>query len=285
MASEVPGGHADIPSAPAQDGSSAEAHPLGLLSLEQELQEAGPSPEHAQGRIERLQADAALVKVLREDGFTGPRYKIFATMLLDYGWKTMMSMTESGSIFSRARALGRPVAPHTMTSSWTEADRSAISTDSVTAGLEMFRRYALIGGAWRPEGGASLPTYFVGASVRAFPQVYRKWHREQLRELLELGREAELHVLPALLPGQQGADPADVAVTEDRIARALKLIQDPDLRRSLGLHAIGYTHAEAALQVGITPKALERRLDRARTKVRADQLAWDTAREEGGSAR
>ena len=48
----------------------------------------------------------------------------------------------------------------------------------VADALVYFREHALVQGGWSPTGGASLTTFFVGACVQVFPNVFRAWVKE-----------------------------------------------------------------------------------------------------------
>ena len=53
---------------------------------------------------------------------------------------------------------------------------------TVALALPRFRERALVGGGWRYEAGAGLPTYFMGACLYVFPNEFRK-RRVQLGEV------------------------------------------------------------------------------------------------------
>ena len=67
-------------------------------------------------------------------------------------------------------------------------------------------KHALIDGEWRYDGGASLPTYFMGACLYVFPNEFRrrrvqleKWRRQNGRDPAVSMPEAELRSDPAVL--------------------------------------------------------------------------------------
>ncbi|MFG2919028.1 sigma-70 family RNA polymerase sigma factor [Kitasatospora sp. NPDC048298] len=239
---------------------------LKLAALENELVQAGGGSTH--GRETRLLADAALVRHLRHTGFSGDQYQRFMEQLMTYGWNVIGSWCKSGEIFSRARAFGRPVPEAVITSTWGQDDRDEVTTETIVAGAKFFRRHALVKGIWRPEGGASLPTYYVGACLLTFKTEYQRWHSHNLASHRQhlAGDDAEQAL--AALPDQRAVDPIDAAVLKDQVTEALSHITDPKVLEGLILRASGFTQAQAAEHVGLSNKALESRLGRARARLR-----------------
>ncbi|MGV9652156.1 hypothetical protein [Streptomyces sp. NPDC003554] len=261
-----------------EDEELKELSSEGLLSLEHTL--AGPAQD-----IARRAADARLVDILRADNFHGPRYEKATTRLMEYGWLTINKWTGTGEIFTHARRAGRPVPSHMTTPDWDTDARAEVATDTVIAGLDLFLEHGLIRGKWNPDGGASLTTYFVGASIRSFRTVYIRWFRG-----MQMGH-AELSLAPADsdtaphdrdIPDQRATDPFYAAATHDEIKRILPYITDTKVRRGLALRALGYTQQQAAREVGLTEKALEGRIGRLRARILTD-LADKPDLGEGGA--
>ncbi|CAL9331309.1 hypothetical protein SUDANB15_00073 [Streptomyces sp. enrichment culture] len=253
----------------------AELSPSSLLRLEADLALSAGVRENVRAQAARLEADQRLIEILRRDGFKGPRYEKAAAGWWSYGWRTMVKWTGTGEIFRRSRLAGRPVPADEITTTWSQDDRHQVATDSVIKGMELFRDRGLVQGKWSPQGGASLTTYFVGATIRAFRPTYMAWFRSQ-----QTG-QAELNTSPGYgnndepqreIPDQRVTDPYYAAATHDELSRILPHITDPQLREALGWRAMGYTQAEAAQRVGLTDKALERRTSRARARIRDTHL-------------
>ncbi|MFF7717664.1 hypothetical protein [Streptomyces sp. NPDC007988] len=265
-----------------EDQELEELSTSGLLSLEHTL--AGTVHDEA-SRSARRAADARIVDILRADNFQGPRYQKTTTHLMEYGWRTINKWTGNGEIFAHARRAGRPVPAHMTTPDWDADDRSEVATETVVAGLDLFLEHGLIRGKWNPNGGASLATYFVGASIRSFRTVYTRWFRG-----MQVG-QAELN-LPSTdpdgapsdrdIPDQRATDPFYAAATHDEIKRILPYITDTKVRRGLALRALGYTQQQAAADVGLTEKALEGRIGRLRARILTD-LAEKSDLGEGGA--
>lgn len=277
---EARDGHTRAGTEPGEDPESTELEPSGLLSLEHALAGSGPAPEQSPARAARLDADRRIVEILRKDGFAGPRYEKATERWMDYGWRTTVKWTGTGEIFRRSRLAGRPVPADMITADWAQDDRYQIATDSVIGGLALFHKYGLVQGKWSPDGGASLSTYFVGATLRAFRPVYLRWFRFQQAGQSELARPDEDEARREI-PDQRASDPCHLAAVNDEIKRILPYITDSQVREGLGWRAMGYTQAEAARRVGLTTKALERRISRIRTRLVASSAGRNELGEGG----
>ncbi|MFW3469900.1 hypothetical protein ACN24M_00060 [Streptomyces microflavus] len=251
----------------------------GLALLDRDL----GGDEGEQKSLQRRNLDGQIVEVLRAEGFEGPRYQKVANRLSEYGYRTMMKWTASGEIFRKVRQAGRPVPIDKITSTWTPEDRHGVAVDSVLGGQSVFRAYGLVGGRWSPQGGASLDTYFIGAVVRAFPRAYVRWYDTYQQGQAELDHAGAAGPGDpfSFVPDQRATDPMHVAETHDYINRILPLVTNPQVRQALGWRALGDTQAEAALCVGLTEKALERRISRLR--VRLTQQVRQLEPGEGGT--
>ncbi|MFF7206198.1 hypothetical protein [Streptomyces sp. NPDC008141] len=267
LSSDAGPDHGDGPYLPPQAQELAQIH--GLLAGDVESEAAG-------ARAARLAADARVVDVLRADGFTGPRYRKFAGQLMEYGWPIMIGWNSSGEIFRQTGMIQRPVPAEKMVHDWDRDDRNEVATETVIAGLELFRTHALENGRWSPQGGATLTTYYVGACVRAFRPVYIRWSRERMTRqgmrVVPLGPDDADPL--AGIPDQRAADPYHTAAIYDELNRILPLLTDPKLRIGIAWRAVGCSQSEAATLAGLTEKALERRLSRVRVKLRTTAERW-----------
>lgn len=283
MSSEITAGAPGCPgpqcSGPSSDAGSEgpllPPHGQELARIE-DLLAQGVEREAAAARAERLAGDARVVEVLRADGFTGPRYRKFAGQLMEYGWPIMIGWNSTGEIFRQTGLIHRPVPDGAIIHDWDRDDRSEVATDTVLAGLELFRTHALENGRWTPDGGARLTTYYVGACVRAFRPVYVRWSRERMtRRAMRVAALGPEDADPLVgIPDQRAADPCHAAAVHDEIDRILPLLTDSQVRIGIGWRAVGCSQSEAAALAGLTEKALERRLSRVRVKLRATAERW-----------
>jgi hypothetical protein len=182
--------------------------------------------------------DLALYYELAAAGFQGRAWQRFAEELARYGWAVIHAWLSSGEIFAQCSRRQRAVG--TMPLYWTDDDRFSLAQDTVVAGLRLFRAHGMVRHKWIADGGASLTTYFIGACVLAFPNVYRAWRKEYHDERA-VGRTElidDFHQVPAGDPG-----PATIAVNRSVLDSALAPPVAPG-RRAVVLQELGCTRVE-----------------------------------------
>jgi hypothetical protein len=128
-----------------------------------------PTPPHA--------ADEALVEGLARTHFTGPVYEKFADRLVRAGYKASLRWIRQGAMHDKCRDRGRPIGAFPAGVDAKNCDDLAQRT--AEEGEKLFRDVALRGNLWINVGGASLLTYYFGACVHAYPNVYRRWFSAQ----------------------------------------------------------------------------------------------------------
>ncbi|MBN6039984.1 hypothetical protein [Amycolatopsis sp. 195334CR] len=226
----------------------------------------------------RLSSDEALVNGLRAQGFAGAEYQLFRAELAAYGLPVMRSWIRRTLIFKHCATIRRPVtATELLKRRLAECadDRFELAAETVAEALRLFHRFAMVGGAWSPDGGASLRTFFVGACLRSFPTVFRRWRAEQGVDT-PFGLTAD-DAPPSQNSGTSSANPADQVVAEQEALHKLRSIKNDTAREAVTRVAfLGETHAEAAKVVGLTERQLEGRLYRERQRKQV--------RRTGGSA-
>lgn len=234
--------------------------------------EQGTSPEQSRRAAENLArraSDRALLTRLAEGDFTGPEYEAFAGELAAYGYPVLVAWIRRGLIFKHCAERGRRLFPtdqdlQQLFDSYD--DRLELALETVGETVPFFRDYVLKPRRWTFEGGATLTTYFVGACVYRFPNVFRRWHGERHRWSRNL-QCAELEATDSRpLTNPTGVDPADAAAGKDRVMRELVKMTD-GARDAAALVIDGASQAEAASILGTTERAIEGRLHRYRNKV------------------
>jgi len=205
-----------------------------------------------------LEGEAQLVGALAAGGFAGPEYAVFEEDVADYGIATMKAMLKSGLIFTKC-AQKRIKLPR-----WrmTPQDREELAVDTVGRALPIFRRKALVEGGWKPEGGATLRTYFVNFLPHQFANAYRAWHRDQEGDA---GRYEDISErVPALDPG-----PEPVVLQRQEILDGLAAVELEKTRAALVLSEDGYDQEEIAEIIGdgATRRTVEGLLRRHRQKI------------------
>jgi hypothetical protein len=221
----------------------------------------------AESLARRLE-DQAQVNALRADNFTGPAYELLAGELAAYGYPVILSWLRRGTIWGHCANRGRALNP-------TDAEREILEGDfeerldlalaTVAESLMFFRDRVLRPGRWAFDGGATLTTYFIGACILTFPNIFRRWRAAERKWSLAL--TAERLALPEgrTLADLPGSDPADVVA--GRSAAISELQSMPDrVRDAAALVVDGRSYAEAASILGTTERAIEGRLRRYRQR-------------------
>lgn len=222
-----------------------------------------PPPEAASlaENATRLQADRELRAALAAEGFAGPAYAVFEDELASYGYQVMTAWLTTGHIFTRCRQAGLSLLSQPIPFS----DREDLAQETVAEALRAFKRKGLQQDGWRPEGGASLKTYFTGALYRQFANIWKKRLRARA-----ISPGLSLETLPADTESPDPG-PADTSVQRDEIRSGLAGIGSDRTRVALVLAEDGYEQDEIAEILGqdVTPRAVEGYLRRHRNRVAA----------------
>lgn len=256
---EPPGGTPESGEEPVPDAQAEQSLPLSGDAWRQLLRELG-APRTAR----TAEQDRRLYELLRQSDFRGPAYDVVMSNLVEAARRIVLAGITNGSIFAACAKIGRPLTDAKMMGLLqTDAgEREEVVAELLAVGSAGFREHALIGGRWKPHGGASLQTFFVGALVRELPNVFRKWSKDHQRFKPGLTD-------PSRLPahGQPSApDPVRHAVTTDQIEQALSGA-DPGIRIIAELIKLRYPWAEMAEILGISEKAAQQRWKRFIRKI------------------
>lgn len=218
----------------------------------------GTDFERQAARIDRLTADRELVDRLMLQGYTGHDWEIFRRALAEYGVAVMRAWIASGRIFTECRRKGfGAIARRTCA----DDDALGLAGETVTIALRFFRESVLIPGRWDMTKGASLNTFFIGACIRHFPNVYARSDGSEI--VKHLSKRADEEPLAAI------ADSLPFSRPDRRLelADAVDAIRDPVVREALLDDAQGYTQAETAKRLEITLWTVEGCLRRYRRRV------------------
>jgi RNA polymerase sigma factor (sigma-70 family) len=208
--------------------------------------------------VQRRSGDEQLRARLAAVDFSGPDYEQFARRLAAYGLAVCAVKLDTGAIFRDCADLNRPCGDPPR--QWSAQDRRTLVQDTVAEGLLLFHRKGLVQGDWKPTGGASLKTYFIGSCVLCFADVYRAWQRDKVRWERLMGTAA------AAATQHQPQDPADIVALRDRIHRGLQQL-DPRTRDAIILTERGYSQLEIADLMSISVRGVEGLLRRHRART------------------
>jgi DNA-directed RNA polymerase specialized sigma24 family protein len=211
--------------------------------------------------LERRQGDLALLAALAAVDFTGPVWARFADGLARYGHAVVMAWLRTGEMFVQCRRKSCWLSPPP---SWCgEDDWVSMASDTVVKAILVFQDQGLRQGGWRPDGGASMKTYFLGTCVLTFPNVYRKWCTEQ-----KTLRQLDLVPWPddVACAVSSAEDPGELAMLRARLREGFNSMPDDRTRGAVLLHGYGYSNKEIADLLGTTPGAVKQILARQRDR-------------------
>ncbi|GGS77119.1 RNA polymerase sigma factor [Nonomuraea spiralis] len=267
--------------------SEQEASDLVAAAVAEAERELVPPELHegADARQARLEEDQRIMMLLQQDLAQGrvDRFDKMCGRLLGSSLPILIGWLRADKIFAkvneirartnktRARRGLTPLPPLERARSdwrrWSQDDVDQLAFEVAEEGIERFRR-TVRNGDWNPEGGAALTTYFIGGCLIAFEKVYRRWCRAGVldRVALYAGLTDDLDNLPSLRPARVRS-PEDQVVLADQARHVMSKIKDPQLREVLWFRSQGYNQAEAAERCGLSEKAAEGRLGRARKRL------------------
>ncbi|MFP3985989.1 hypothetical protein U9R90_00425 [Streptomyces sp. E11-3] len=215
--------------------------------------------------VARSAEDSALYESLAAAGFTGVAWDLFARALAEYAHPIVMSWLYTGQIFAACAQRGRPVRRRTEQDVETlrtdHDEREELVCEVIARGLRVFQKHALVEGGWRPDGGASLKVYFIGAVIGEFGGVFDRWASERARRppCAPDGQE-ELGSLPA----PSSDTPESQVIGHDAVQRLLAQVKDDATRTALFLSMRGYTMQEIGEHLQMSAAAVSMRLSRLR---------------------
>jgi DNA-directed RNA polymerase specialized sigma24 family protein len=233
-----------------------------------------PGDPQERARVEnaaRRLAERALVDELMAARFTGPMFDVTVNELAAYGIATLMAWMRTGEIFRQCLTRGRPLASaDRSTAQWSRDDRLEIAIETTARALHYFIDEVLKPDRWNHRRGATLRTYFVGACLLQFPNIYELWMNEQKRwGVVEL---AEPDTEETGEPGggdRAWSDPtADEVIRRQQVNEILAGITDARTRKAAQMVMLGYEYADAGAQVGLSADAVGGRLYRLRGRPR-----------------
>ncbi|MBN9200002.1 MAG: sigma-70 family RNA polymerase sigma factor, partial [Microbacterium chocolatum] len=232
--------------------------------------------DRAEERFDRLAGDRELTAALQASGYRGRNYELFANEIAKYGWAVIRGWIYKGQIRGEVRrkgfgALEAEPRPGSMIE-----DAESLADETVVLALSAFRDKVLIPGKWDPGKGASLRTFFVGQCLLQFSNVYKRWRREELRSYAE--PQAPPPDAAWADDFEEGSstpvapDASEAAHIKDELRRAFGSIKDERVRSAFYLSVThGFTHAEIGEKLGMTAKAVESAIARARQQVRENR--------------
>lgn len=221
--------------------------------------------------LDRLAADQEVLLQLQLEGYEGEAWLYFREVLARYGFAVLRAWIYKGKIVERCLEKGiRRGLPRGADAGPLGRDAAdELGGETVAVAINAFRDEVLKKNRWDPSRGpgrtASLKTFFIGQCLIRYPEVFRRWKREQGTDRPGLPPDADF--------GQVEGVEATV-VQRDELETAAKTV-DSRTFRVLELRSMGFPHAEIASMLGdgTSPKGVEMLLYRheQRLKRKRDQ--------------
>jgi hypothetical protein len=234
--------------------------------------EGGPSPTgHSSGRgADQVRlSDIELIERVRAAGPESDEAKSLADVLLEQGLDVLRKLNGAKKLISEAQGK----VPSTMPPpprNWSSVADSLIYL-AVKIAVKRFMQ-ALFNNSkssWRPNGEASLRTYFVNGCLMSFTEVYRKDHAESNSDEIlcadvheEMGSDRE----DRRTRRRATDDPESRAVDADSLRRVASQLSDQE-KKFVVARAEGSTCAEIGDANGMTGDAVSSKLGRMRNRI------------------
>lgn len=212
----------------------------------------------------RLAGDRELYNVLAEQNFKGSDYKDFETELITYGYAIIRAWIKSNKIAEKCAKLRISGVPGDLSEFLlSSAEVEDLTTDIVVDAVYRFHQDSLVGKRWDPQGSASMKTFFVNRCLFSTPDPIKKLlhKKRQEKELLSLDELGEEGIFPPV------DDFSDVVENDIILLSLIGKLGTKD-QEVFKLSYQGYKHSDIAKELGLTTKAVGRRLDRIRSNFR-----------------
>ncbi|MGW3038157.1 hypothetical protein ACWDCB_44110 [Streptomyces sp. NPDC001178] len=141
---------------------------------------------------EAVTRDRELYAELLRLDFSGPRFGMWVGQMRTYAVRVLTGWLRSGEITEQCARRRIRITIHSVELEIFARNaevRSTLAIEAVMAAGPEFTERALRGDDWDPDKGACIFTYFVGACLFAFRDVFKKWSRDRLRRINVLTME------------------------------------------------------------------------------------------------
>lgn len=271
-----PNNHTDENHHAAEDTErQQEPSPCSICEVCSSLEAPGPV-EQAVEELDQAAAERELFELLRRQGVKGPVWETVVVALSEYATQVLDPWIWTGEVYSKLtekkiRLGARAAEREALTAN--RDYRQEIIDRTVVGALTKFRDHMRAGKGWDPCQGAKLRTYFITACLYEFPQAFGedlRWRRTHQPLSSDYDDIADLLDTRDASRTLSVRDPLETVTDRLMIQAYLATLTRPDKIIVLAV-AQGYTHGEIAHlfpDLALTPKAVERRLQRIRKHAR-----------------
>jgi hypothetical protein len=230
-------------------------------------------------RLQRLvEHEIVLELQLQKFDTSTPEWRVFASALAEYGYSVFKGWLISGVVHGMAarHAGGRGVfgiekIPEGLR--LRPDDAHAVAAELVIRSIAAFRDKTLMNPnpskRWRPDGGASIKTFFVGRCLMELPDLYQRWARQERRFARQGARYAAWEKEGTASSHVDTEASASAAAHLERI----RAMSDETTMVMFELQVAGYTYDEIAemlssVGVHVTTAQVRTRISRTRAALR-----------------
>ena len=228
---------------------------------------------HTNFAIIEVKGDAAadLLAELHHERYEGPTTRAVTDQLWLYGWVNLHARLSDGGIARLGAAPGaREITERDLDRFTIQSTRDDLVCSTLEGAVPKFVSDVLSAGRYDPHRDTTIATYFTNYTFRRFrSQIHPKWADETKRHEYELGAiqtTDEWYSAAGTTPDH--ADDVLHALSAHQTAVYVIKHFANLTERPVALGVLrGQTHNEIAADLGITPKAVERRLASFRNKA------------------
>ena len=195
------------------------------------------------------------------------RCQLLAKQLTSLGAGTLTNLWTKGMLFSKCKELGLRGLPEPP-ATWPD-EAQLLILETVERAVPRFITNSLP--KWRPDGGASIETYFINYCLYEFKKVYKSFCR---REYAVQRHEVLYDNVSPIFDALREPGPENLAISRYTITEAAKLIDNDFDRKIISRVAQEMPQKQIARELGVSVNTIARRLKVYRRKL--EDNGWTT---------
>jgi hypothetical protein len=251
------------------DARTLEAGPLTIFTVD-EPSATKPEPEDhpspSESGTPRTQ-DILVAQSIRDVNYDMQHHRcqLLARQLTSLGAGTLINLWTSRMLFSKCKELGLrglPAPP----ASWPD-EAHLLLLETVESAVPRFITNSLP--KWRPDGGASIKTYFINYCLYEFKKIYKSFCR---REYARERHEVLYDNASPIFDTRSARGPEGLAIARCTVSEAAQLIDSDFDRQIISRTAQEIPQTQIARELGVSVTTIVRRLKAYRRKL--DDNGW-----------